>query len=194
MRFKDLSYWTFTTQSAPLAVKCPKCQALGYVKVMPESAVFVCSHCAHHLSKERVGYSFDVHGHCSCCERYFRVDIADQERQHFKVLKVACPHCGTLNSGQVHKMAHSYVYSGAIIQGHDPFLGLELYFLASFNGNLVWALNREHLAYLISYISATIRESDPIPCRSQADHLPTFMKTAKHRAAILKILYKLQDK
>ncbi len=52
--------------------------------------------------------------------------------------------------------------------------GLELWFLTSFQGKPVWALNREHLAYLIDYLSADLREK-PLgraKKKTQADHLP----------------------
>ena len=53
---------------------------------------------------------------------------------------------------------------------------------------------REHLAYLISYLSADLREKPSgSPKKTQADHLPTFMKTAKNRERIVKLLKKLQE-
>ena len=64
-----------------------------------------------------------------------------------------------------------------------------------FQGKPVWALNREHLAYLIGYLSADLREKPPGRAKmTQADHLPTFMKTAKNRERIVKLLKKLQEK
>ncbi len=57
-----------------------------------------------------------------------------------------------------------------------------------------YPLNREHLAYLISYLSADLREKPSgSPKMTQADHLPTFMKTAKNRERIVKLLKKLQE-
>ena len=62
-------------------------------------------------------------------------------------------------------------------------------------GKPVWALNREHLAYLIDYLSADLREKPSgSQKKTQADHLPTFMKTAKNRERIVKLLKKLQEK
>ena len=54
--------------------------------------------------------------------------------------------------------------------------------------------NREHLAYLIDYLSADLREK-PLgrAKKTQADHLPAFMKTAKNRERIVKLLKKLQE-
>ena len=87
------------------------------------------------------------------------------------------------------------VYKRQIQGGREPYFGLELWFLTSFQGKAVWALNREHLAYLINYLSADLREKPPGRAKmTQADHLPTFMKTAKNRERIVKLLKKLQEK
>ena len=85
-------------------------------------------------------------------------DIEDGEKQHFSVLHVACPYCGTTMSGEVHKTAEAFSYTAEIQDGREPYFGLELWFLTSFQGKPVWALNREHLAYLIDYLSADLRE------------------------------------
>lgn len=64
----------------------------------------------------------------------------------------------------------------------------------------MWALNREHLQYLIDYLSADIRT---VPfdfyerygtMRSQSAMLPAFMKTAKNREGIVKLLIRMQGK
>ena len=53
---------------------------------------------------------------------------------------------------------------------------------------------RVHLAYLINYLSADLREKPMGRAKmTQADHLPTFMKTAKNRERIVKLLKKLQE-
>ena len=86
-------------------------------------------------------------------------------------IQVKCPKC----------------HSAGVVTADDDnayFRYLELWFLTSFQGKPVWALNREHLAYLIDYLSADLREK-PLgsPQKTQADHLPAFMKTAKNREA-----------
>ena len=123
------------------------------------------------------------------------MDIEEESKQHFSVLHVACPYCGATMLGEVHKTAEAFSYAAEIQGGKDSWFGLELWFLTSFQGKLVWALNREHLAYLIDYLSADLREK-PLgrAKKTQSDHLPTFMKTAKNRERIVKLLKKLQEK
>ena len=73
--------------------------------------------------------------------------------------------------------------------------GLELWFLTSFQSKPVWALNREHLAYLIDYLSA-----DPAgkalgkPPKTQGRPSPAFNETARIGKRIVKLLKKLQEK
>ena len=50
------------------------------------------------------------------------------------------------------------------------------------------------IAYLIGYLSADLREKPMGRAKmTQADHLPTFMKTAKNRERIVKLLKKMQE-
>ena len=85
-------------------------------------------------------------------------------------------------------------------RAEDPYFHYPLYFQGDFRGKRVWALNRQHLDYLIEYLSAELRA---VPAdyyrrygtmRTQADHLPAFMKAAKNRKSLVKLLRKLQEK
>ena len=197
-RIVDEPYFTHSVYSAlttGIQVKCPKCHGAGVVTADDDNAYFRCLNCGYQAISTRTIYRYDVHNQCENCGKYYRVDIEDMAKHHFPVLHVACPYCGATMPGEVHKTAQAFSYAAEIRNGKDPWFGLELWFLASFQGKPVWALNREHLAYLIDYLSADMREK-PLgsPQRTQADHLPTFMKTAKNRERIVKLLRKLQEK
>lgn len=196
-RFIDKPYFTYavyTALTSGLNVRCPKCHGFGIVTADEDTAFFRCTGCGHTEEKDRTIYRYDVHNQCKCCGRYYRVDIQDPEKQHFPVLHVACPYCGAAMAGKVHKTAQSYRYSSEIKNGCEPFFGLELWYLSAFQNKPVWALNREHLAYLIAYLNADLREKPSAyrTMKTQADHLPTFMKTAKNRERIVKILKNMQ--
>ena len=197
-RIVDEPYFTYSAYSAfttGIQVKCPKCYGLGIVTADNDTAHFKCTNCGYQTEKDRTVYRYDVHNHCKNCGRYYSVDIEDQAKQYFHVLHVSCPYCGTIMPGEVHKTAEAFSYAAEIQDEREPYFGLELWFLTSYQGKLIWALNREHLAYLIDYISADLREKPfNIPRKTQADHLPTFMKTAKNRNQIMKLLKKLQEK
>ncbi|MBC1287980.1 hypothetical protein HB782_02575 [Listeria welshimeri] len=104
---------------------------------------------------------------------------------------MASPYCKYIMSGKVDKTAKSYYYSSKINDSHETFFNMELWFLTYFYNKLVWALNREHLHYLMDYLSADLREkpfSAYTIMKMQADHLPTIMKTAKNRKGIVKVI------
>lgn len=195
-RIVDKPYFTYSvypTGASELNVKCPRCHGFGIVTANREAAFFRCTNCGHTEEKYHTIYRYDVHNQCKGCGRHYRVDIQDEDKQHFRALHVACPYCGTVMSGKVHQTAEAYSYAGGIKDGKEPYFGLELWFLTSFRDKPVWALNWEHLAYLIDYLSADLREKPPgSPKATQADHLPTFMKTAKNRARIVKLLKDMQ--
>lgn len=198
-RTVDRNYFVNSTSAAfstGIAVKCPKCQGFGVVKTDGYKAYFKCPNCATALTKERTTYRYDVHNQCPKCGRYYRVDIEAESKQRFPALHVACPFCGHMTAGKVHRTRQGFTYYGEVQNGREPFFGFELWFLAYLGRKAVWALNREHLNYLIDYLSADLRQKPAgyFSQHAQADHLPTFMKTAKNRERIVKLLQGMQNK
>ena len=188
-----LTYSAYNAMSVGIMVKCPRCHKAGVVKVDGNMAYFVCHSCTCQQTRDRTVYRYDVHNQCKNCGRYYRVDIEDKKSQHFSVLTVACPYCGTAMTGAVHKTAQAYSYIASIANGREPFFGFELWFLTHFQGRAIWALNKEHLNYLIDYLAATQRQKPATyPLKTQSDHLPTFMKTAKNLERIVKLLVQMQ--
>ncbi len=198
-RFLDKPYYTYSVASAlrsGLMVRCPKCGGPGRVTSDGEVFSFRCERCCASMTQERTGFRCKVENLCRQCGRYYRVQISDKSKGGFPVLRVPCPYCGHEMPGRVEKIPAGW-YSGAgeIRNGREPFFGLELWFLTSFRGRPVWALNREHLVYLIGFLEAGLREY-PLNrgvLRTQADMLPSFMKTAKNRAGIVKRLRRMQE-
>ena len=198
-RTVDRNYFVNSTSAAfstGIAVKCPKCQGLGVVKTDGYKAYFKCPNCATALTKERTNYRCDVHNQCPKCGRYYRVDIDEESKQHFPALRVACPFCGHMTAGKVHRTRQGFTYYSEVQNGREPFFGFELWFLAYLGRKAVCALNREHLNYLIDYLSADLRQKPAgyFSQHAQADHLPTFMKTAKNRERIVKLLQGMQNR
>lgn len=110
-RVVDKPYYTYCYSGAlasGINVKCPKCQGFGVVTADKTTAFFKCTACGYSRKKDRVIYCYDVQNQCKCCGRYYRVDIKDEDRQHFQVLNVACPFCGAVMPGRVHKRKTNY--------------------------------------------------------------------------------------
>ena len=66
----------------------------------------------------------------------------------------------------------------------------ELWYATSFKGHRLWACNRRHLRFLISWFSGEISKADlGIGDRDMVEGFPKWMILAKNRAAIQKSLY-----
>lgn len=195
-RVTDKPYHTYSVYSAAakgLYVKCPKCGKAGIVTADKTTARFSCTGCGYAKTKKQCIFFCKIENKCVHCSRYYRVALSD-DKQPFPVLIAACPFCGHKMPGRVQKTP-AYILYDQIKDGCEPFFGFQLWFFTCYDGKPLWALNREHLAYLIDYLSAGLRE-DPAGAhttmRTQADRLPAYMKTAKNRKGVVKCLKKMQ--
>lgn len=200
-RVTDEKYGKYSVHSViqtGIDVKCPNCSKHGIVSKHEEIYQFVCTNCTKSMKTEQLQYRYDVQNQCEKCGRYYRVDITKETQKNYPALHVVCPYCEHVMQGKVQKTKKGYYgFYEQVRNGCESIFGLELWFLSSFDGKPVWALNREHLAYLIEYLSAELRESpNPIEAgmRTQADQLPTFMKLGKNRDKIVKLLKQMQQK
>ena len=198
--FYDLPYYTFSPWT-DIAVLCPICRKAGRVRFDREQrmAFFHCESC--YAKKETVpggNSAFEVTAQCTSTGKYFCSPIPGDKRKGQKQ-RVRCPYCRENVIGDVVACGKQYIVFKGIRDAQDPYFHYPLYFQAGYRGKRIWALNREHLQYLIDYLSAGIRT---VPydfyetcgtMRSQSDMLPTFMKTAKNREGIVKLLVKLRD-
>ncbi|MDE6208715.1 MAG: hypothetical protein K2M73_03455 [Lachnospiraceae bacterium] len=201
-RFNDVPYHTFSFWTNMIVV-CPKCGKAGTVHFDKEhnTALFQCGSC-YTVRKIMLGGNdaFEVTAQCTSTGKYFQITIPNN-KIHGQKIRVKCPHCEEFVIGDVSDTKkQKYVVFEDIQHAKDPYFHYPLYFQTSYRGKIIWALNREHLQYLIDYLSADIRtvQSDFYETyktmRSQSDMLPTFMKTAKNRDGIVKLLTKLQAK
>jgi hypothetical protein len=195
-RFVDRAYYDFSTfavHKEGITVCCPKCAGMGAVTLADDLLHFKCTRCGQRQSKSKFAVNYDAHSRCEACGRYYRTDITNEKERQQSALYTPCPYCGALNQGKVHATKKRYWSYGEIEGGSEPYFGYPLYFQSTFGGKLIWAVNREHLQYLIDYLEADLRE-EPGGYRGmcQADHLPAFMKRAKNRSGIVKTLRKMQ--
>jgi hypothetical protein len=69
-----------------------------------------------------------------------------------------------------------------------------LWFSAPFRDEVFWACNYEHLDYLKRYIAALVRERRDRRFFTAVERLPQFVKSAKNREALLRLIEKLGQK
>lgn len=197
-RFHDVPYHTFSFWT-DMTVVCPVCGKAGTVHFDKDSdtAIFRCDSC--YTKKEVMpcgNETFEVTAQCTSTGRYFWLPMSG-DKVHGQKIKVRCPYCEEFVIGDVSDKRKQHIVFTDIRHAEDPYFHYPLYFQASYRGNIIWALNREHLQYLIDYLSADLRTAPLDTCctlKSQSDRLPAFMKTAKNRDGIVKLLTKLQGK
>ena len=100
--------------------------------------------------------------------------------------KVVCPHC-----------AYHKVWEGNSISygdSYDWYFHLPLWLQIPCCGKILWAYNKNHLAFLEDYVGAVLRERHPNKNKTLASRLPTWMKEAKNRDEVLKCIRKLHEK
>ena len=90
---------------------------------------------------------------------------------HGPKAKVACPYCKEIVTGDVDTSIRQHVVFQDIRHAEDPYFHYPFYFKASYRGKLIWAFNREHLQYLIDYLSADLRTVQP-DLEQEAEMMP----------------------
>jgi hypothetical protein len=103
---------------------------------------------------------------------------------------LTCAHCG-----------HSETRTGDTIRWGGPVDGYfqrPLWLQAPCCGEILWAYNAAHLAFIEAYVGARLREHGrgPDGWRNQAlrNRLPKWMKKAGNREAILKCIERLKER
>ena len=69
---------------------------------------------------------------------------------------------------------------------YDPYFGCPLWLRKTIAGNVLWAYNHRHLAFLRTFVAATIRPRTPHANGSLVSRLPHWMTAAARRASVLR--------
>lgn len=201
-RFKDpvgmpYSVYAILSGGSEIIVKCAHCEGPASIRYLPDQqeVVMRCSHCLYQ-TVHQPRYAYSAAAVCTHCERWFNQPLHNRQQFGQKKVHFPCPYCHTINRAEVRKQETGYWQMPEIHQGRDPYFGLELYFMDYYRGQQVWALNREHLSYLLDYISADLRENSMYfqIIRTASHPLPKYMKEAKNRDGIVRLLRKMQNK
>lgn len=127
---------------------------------------------------------------CPRCQNKAQVLLKEmnlaQQTWLFAPRRFICSHCGELKEWQ------SHIVSIDKVEGHEWYFGLPLWLRISCCGQILWALNEQHLSILEEYIGAKLRTRKPYQRGTIAGALPSWMKQAKNRDEILIALTKLR--
>ncbi|WP_322923090.1 hypothetical protein [Paenibacillus campi] len=196
-RFVDVSgepyaMWSILRSGNSVMVRCT-CGSEAWIRSDNDQLVLICKSCMQKKVYEQAAV-YRVSGNCNYCDRWFNEQLQEQRQFTQHMLNYPCPHCGTVQAMPVQKRFDCIYYAPEIRQGREPYFGMELYFMAAYRGKPVWALNREHLDYLLHYIAADQRQRPTYAyTRTASYRVPRYMKAAKNRDGIVKLLTRMQN-
>lgn len=190
-RFVDENFYKFHFLDKIL-VYCPKCGGRAEVSRNREtrSLKLDCFNCHHTERGSEVVFENKIRTNCDKCGSPIRVLI--ETRKKVKKLNVQCGSCGQSYQLQPDH-AEIHVVFKDLGNATDPYFELPLWLQGEIKGNVFWAYNYEHLEYMKKYIEAKIRERHPVHMTLLAK-LPNFIKYAKNREDLLKLVERLETK
>jgi hypothetical protein len=197
----DKSFKNLSSFAGEVLVECPHCKKRAVVFAEGEQhtipyplnakAKFRCNNC-YKAVDEKLWYGPVVispgSSRCSYCGCGL-VFTKAVNKYHDKI-EMKCTNCEREKKYDVH---YTLTYANSK-QATDPYFGLQLWLQISFDNNILWAYNFEHLEYLKNYVGARLREAASGGKYSLAWKLPNFIKLAKNRDRILKAINRLESK
>lgn len=177
-----------------ILVVCPDCGEDAVVKNESDyqRATLECRHCnLKRAGLETIVFKVVVKINCPVCAHAIRFEQGNLKEKPIGVT-VKCDACES--SFQMKPRTEKYCNCAVKEEGliHDKVFGHPYYFQQDFKGKLFWARNREHLLEMENYVSSDLRRRSSYGAR-MVEKLPTFIKEAKNREAILKILQKWKN-
>ena len=182
-RFKDQN-WLLGHFSKKILVHCPNCREKAEIKKngWGKPAELFCSHCGLYKKEDRTYYNLHLNIHCPDCG-----NAIDLQQKGVSVkretIKVSCSNCDFVGD-----------FKPKYIEYHSNYIDAELWLKKDFKGELFFAYNYEHLDYLKQYIQAKIRERKDGTYTTMVEKLPQFIKSAKNREDLLRIIHQLEEK
>lgn len=179
------------------AVECPKCKGEAFVSTNGtfrlDNGRLTCKNCMHsEKAADLIRYKSIVKRYCDNCGKEFEAIFPGQKEPATRIT-VPCPNCGTIQDykPKIEEYRAGYSTHEKIV---DPIFNLPLWFQAVVRGDVFWAFNRDHLQEIKNYVSAKLRERQTWKHTTMVEKLPQFIKAAKNRDTIIKVIERLQRK
>ncbi|WP_061247511.1 hypothetical protein [Leptospira noguchii] len=188
-------------------VECPNCSSIAIITAQDirynypisqsETIRVVCLVCGFYKKNESTFWKGPIDGSfkrpCGKCgykwveKHIYRVQFSSNIP---KTAKCKCPVC---NYEMEEKLQWQKSY--LVTQGIDPYFGLPLWLKFQIGNHQIWAYNENHITDLIDYIESDLRERIVYPTKwSMVASLPKWIKEAKNRKVIIKVLKELNKK
>jgi transcription elongation factor Elf1 len=186
-RFKDhnLLIYDFIHE---LHLNCPECKhkLISKNDIQTYVSKLSCTNCGFRTVSDNTTIELSVKANCNNCGEKIRYNEEVNEKKD--QISIRCKKC---------KVIHKFDPKVSEYKSFQPLIDtFGLWYNEDFKGNHFWALNDDHLEYIEEYIKADLRERNRKnrPAASLAEKLPQFIKSAKNREALLKLISKMKIK
>jgi len=184
-RFKDKNYILYDFLHE-LHLVCPKCNQKLISKNNLETYLseLSCTNCSYRAISDNIIIEISVNANCNNCGHKIKISKIVNKKKEQVILR--CDSCS-----EVHKFEPKVSEYKSFKQLTDKY---ELWYSENYKGNYFWAYNTEHLNYIESYIKADLRERNKRTHVTLVERLPKFIKSAKNRESLLKMIKKIKLK
>ncbi|MFH6935500.1 hypothetical protein [Flavobacterium sp. FlaQc-30] len=201
-RFQDENKWLGNFYNE-IFVKCPKCESSAIVKSIPKkncecgkciTMTFECKHCF--CKMDEPIYQYVAYGKEYCNNCFEKFEYKSQPLKEKPLMyKTKCPNCNFQEEWKTkaYRVRKESKQDDGLVK--ECWYNLPLWFQKEVGDNIFWAYNQDHIDYLERYIQADLRErnSKVNYSSSLVARLPQFVKAAKNREKLLKILRKWKE-
>lgn len=196
-RFKDENKWLGSFGDI-IHVKCPKCSLQAIVRRTFDSdfyyrdkRVLECKHCYYSQKENKVKYIAYVDTYC--CNNEDKIKFQSQLlNDKPEKIKLKCIVCNQIKEFKPKILEIPFVANTDNKVCTEMWFNAELWYQTGIGRNVFLAFNLEHLIYMEKYIKADLRERNALVTYSSTlvAKLPKFIKEAKNREKLLKIIEK----
>lgn len=179
-----------------ILVECPKCKSKATVTTNTNSYTgrLTCSSCNFtQESDELIRYNTIVKRNCDNCGESIDVTIPNCKEKSDSIT-VTCKHCNNVRAYAPRYDEYRLFYESIGADMKDPIFNLPLWFQTEVKREVFWAYNRKHLVDIRDYVSAKLRERKSNEYSTMVEKLPSFIKSAKNRSAIIKAIDKMMKR
>ena len=184
-RFKDKNYVLYDFINE-LHLVCPECNHKLIAKNNPESykSTIACTNCGFRTVSENKVIELSIKTFCNNCGEKIKFSQIVNERKDY--INIRCNACNASHKFEPKISEYNSFY--VIIEKYG------LWYTENFRGNHFWAYNDDHLKYIENYIKAGLRQRHNRLGVTLVERLPKFVKSAKNRNDLIKLIEKMRKK
>jgi hypothetical protein len=195
-RFQDKNLTIYDFQDE-VFVECPECTKRAVViKKEPASyfseRILKCPNCFYSLNRRHQSFAITLNCHCSHCAAPLNVSINNVNEKK-ESIAIRCSKCGKTENYEPRNKSHEWFFKNTG-KPSDGYFGLPIWLTGNFRGNNFFAFNYKHLDYLKQYIAAELRERNNRTHSTMVEKLLVWIKSAKNRDKLLKLITDLEKR